>query len=221
MANLKSLKNRIKSVQSTKKITQAMKLVSASKLKKARDAMEDNRPYIQNMDHLVASLVREVPFREQIPILCGRDNPQNYLIIAIGSERGLCGGFNSNLAKSIKKKIIELKSQGKNVRVEVIGNKIYTLLQSVPNVQTTLLHPGTALMTEEVKPIVYELIARFNRSEFDVCLMYYNQFVSVMARNASMRQVLPLYIEEQESEELPLFECDPGAEFIVKDCNKV
>ena len=130
MANLKSLKNRIKSVQSTKKITQAMKLVSASKLKKARDAMEDNRPYIQNMDHLVASLVREVPFREQIPILCGRDNPQNYLIIAIGSERGLCGGFNSNLAKSIKKKIIELKSQGKNVRVEVIGNKIYTLLQS-------------------------------------------------------------------------------------------
>lgn len=193
MANLKSLKTRISSIQSTSKITQAMKVVSAAKLQKAKDAIESNRPYTEEMNKLMPALTSQVLYKEQHPIICGRAKKSlNYLIVAIGSERGLCGSFNSSLAKRINKAVVELQRKGHSIMIECIGNKIYSLLQYSSSVQVDIIEKSNTLGSEEVRNFSQSIIDRFNSKDMDVCIGFYNKFINAVARDIETKQLVPL-----------------------------
>ena len=219
MSNLKALRTRIGSITSTRKITQAMKLVSASKLKKARDSMEVNRPYTTEMNNLAVVLVEQVPYKSQIPLLYGRptEGRYNHLVIVIGSERGLCGSFNSGLAKEVKKNISILKDKGAHVRIICIGAKIYSLLKYMLNTQIELLYSDNNKLAKNARTLATDLINKFKSEEFDVCSAYYNNFVSVMKRDIMSKQILPLHTKTNGEEETNIFECEPEAEFMVHE----
>jgi F-type H+-transporting ATPase subunit gamma len=218
MSNLKTLRTRISSITSTRKITQAMKLVSASKLKKSRDAMEANRPYITEMNELATILVEQIHDKNQHPLLYGRptEGIYNHLVIVLGSERGLCGSFNSSLAKEVKQNINILGSKGAKVQVLCIGAKIFALLKYTLNTTIDLLYSDSNKLAKNARTVATDLINKFKLEEFDICSIYYNSFVSVMARDIISKQILPLHTEINE-EETVKFECEPEAELMIQE----
>lgn len=223
MANLKHLRARITTVKSTSKLTQAMKVVSAAKLKKAKAAVESNRPYSQEMQSLITYLLKQVPYKEQMPLIYGRENssavqPKNYLIIALGSEKGLCGSFNSALARNIKNKVAELSSNGINVKVECIGNKIFSILKYAISTHVELLYSSNILSSEELAFFTQNLVSRFLNQEFDVCLVFYNKFISTMTRSIEEKRFIPILdksAEESTAEEATTFTCEPDPEDMI------
>lgn len=222
MANLKHLRARIATVKSTSKLTQAMKVVSAAKLKKAKTAVESNRPYSQEMQSLITYLLKQVPHKEQMPLIYGREGdseaPKNYLIIALGSEKGLCGSFNSALARNIKNKVAELSSNGINVKVECIGNKIFSILKYAISTRVELLYSNNTLSSEELNFFSQSLVSRFLNQEFDLCLIFYNKFISTMTRSIEERRFIPILSESQEkggAEDEEAFICEPDPKTMI------
>lgn len=220
MTNLKILKTRINSIKSTRKITQAMKLVAASKLKKAREAIENNRPYTEEINNLATILLKQIPFKNN-PILCGRDTSNrtcNHLILALGSDRGLCGSFNSNLAKQVLLSINNLKNKESTIKIGCIGTKIYSLLKWSTNYHVELIYPSASALAENAKTFALDLISKFDTENFDICTAHYNSFVTVLNRDILSKQILPICVPN--SDEKQLFECEPKAQFIMQDLIK-
>ncbi|MFM7557262.1 MAG: F0F1 ATP synthase subunit gamma [Alphaproteobacteria bacterium] len=198
MANLKTLKTRIKSVKSTQKMTKAMKMVAASRLKKAKTQVEHSRPYAHKIREITSQLASNISVRgglnDKFPLLTGRGSNERHLLVVISSDRGLCGGLNSATVKFTKNKINELISQGREVKIICVGKKAYEQLKSIhqPKIIKNLsgIFKGT-INIESAKKISEMLFELFNENQFDVCDVIYSKFKSAIAQEQVCEQIIP------------------------------
>jgi F-type H+-transporting ATPase subunit gamma len=205
MPSLDDLKKRIASVKSTQKITKAMKMVAAAKLRKAQEAAEQSRPYADNMKNLMDSISRGfIQTDSSRNLLTGNDEDKTYLLVLFTSERGLCGGFNSQISKSLKEKIVELQKQNKEVKIICIGKKGYDIIKrqySELIVDTIDLSEIKSVQYGDAKEISDRIIKMYFDAEFDKCLIFYNKFKSVISQVPTEQQVVPAEIVEQTDNE--------------------
>ena len=205
MPSLDDLKKRIASVKSTQKITKAMKMVAAAKLRKAQEAAEQSRPYADNMKNLMDSISRGfIQTDSSRNLLTGNDEDKTYLLVLFTSERGLCGGFNSQISKSLKEKIVELQKQNKVVKIICIGKKGYDIIKrqySELIVDTIDLSEIKSVQYGDAKEISDKIIKMYFDAEFDKCLIFYNKFKSVISQVPTEQQVVPAEIVEQTDNE--------------------
>ena len=201
MPSLDDLKKRIASVKSTQKITKAMKMVAAAKLRKAQEAAEQSRPYADNMKNLMDSISRGfIQTDSSRNLLTGNNEDKTYLLVLFTSERGLCGGFNSQISKSLKEKIVELQKQNKEVKIICIGKKGYDIIKrqySELIVDTIDLSEIKSVQYGDAKEISDKIIKMYFDAEFDKCLIFYNKFKSVISQVPTEQQVVPAEIVEQ------------------------
>ena len=205
MPSLDDLKKRIASVKSTQKITKAMKMVAAAKLRKAQEAAEQSRPYADNMKNLMDSISRGfIQTDSSRNLLTGSDEDKTYLLVLFTSERGLCGGFNSQISKSLKEKIVELQKQNKEVKIICIGKKGHDIIKrqySELIVDTIDLSEIKSVQYGDAKEISDRIIKMYFDAEFDKCLIFYNKFKSVISQVPTEQQVVPAEIVEQTDNE--------------------
>ena len=220
MPSLKDLKNRIGSVTSTRKITKAMQMVAAAKLRRAQDAAEAARPYAERMNAVMAGLASGLAGSDSAPrLLAGTGNDQVHLLVVMTAERGLCGGFNSTIVRLARQRIAELTAQGKTVRIMTVGKKGREQLKR-DHAQLFVAHVDLS----EVKRIGYDnaqalardLIQRFDAGEFDVATIFFNRFQSVIAQVPTAQQVIPAVFEEG-GEASALYDYEPSEEGILAD----
>ena len=221
MPSLKALKNRIGSVKNTRKITKAMQMVAAAKLRRAQEAAVAGRPYAERMNAVMASLAAGVSSGESAPkLLAGNGRDQVHLLVVMTAERGLCGGFNSSIAKLARARAVELSAQGKTVKMLTVGKKGREQLKRDWS-QTFTSHVDLS----EVKRIGYEnareiadqILDRFESGEFDVATLFYNRFESVISQVPTARQVIPAVIEAGAAEASSLYDYEPDESAILND----
>jgi len=200
MASLKDLKIRINSVKSTQKITKAMKMVAASKLRRAQEAAEAGRPYADRMDRVLASLgdsVKSTPGAS--PLLVGTGKQDVHLVIVATSERGLCGGFNTTIVRAAKLKIAELLADKKEVKILCIGKKGYQQLKQVYGsliFDVVDLSEVKRLSFGDAQPIAARVLHMFDEGEFDVCSLFYARFKTVLEQIVTEQQLIPANVED-------------------------
>ena len=226
MPSLDDLKKRIASVKSTQKITKAMKMVAAAKLRKAQEAAEQSRPYADNMKNLMDSISRGfIQTDSSRNLLTGNDEDKTYLLVLFTSERGLCGGFNSQISKSLKEKIVELQKQNKEVKIICIGKKGYDIIKrqySELIVDTIDLSEIKSVQYGDAKEISDKIIKMYFDAEFDKCLIFYNKFKSVISQIPTEQQVVPAEIVESDNDENisrdnSFFEFEPNEKEILEE----
>ena len=203
MPNLKELKNRISSVKSTRKITSAMKMVAASKLRRAQDLAESSRVYADSLSFILSSLAGNTKNSSDLPeILTGRENSKISLLIINSSDRGLCGGFNSNLFRNAKNWISEKREQGKSVKIITVGKKASSFykktdLDVIANFDDLNSNDKQIQVSEEIKNKIMEL---FENNEIDEVSILFNKFVSVITQEPTYQSLIPLSNEEVDEE---------------------
>lgn len=200
MASLKDLRIRITSVQSTKKITSAMKMVAASKLRRAQQAAEQARPYAQRMESMLGNLAGgAVGQAGAPPLLAGTGKDDSHLIIVMTANRGLCGGFNSNIIRSARTLIRDLLAQGKSVKIYTVGSKSRDSMKRdyADHMVGHFDEFGrTGSSFSEAVHIATGVTSMFNAGDFDVCTLVYANFVSAMTQNVTRQQVIPFPVPE-------------------------
>jgi len=223
MPSLKDLKTRIESVKSTRKITKAMQMVAAAKLRRAQESAEAGRPYAEKMAAVIGGLAASVGGSDSAPrLLAGTGQDQTHLLVVMTAERGLCGGFNSTIARLAKARIAELIAQGKTVKVLTVGKKGREQLRRE---YANLLIGHVDL--SEVKRVGYEnaaaiakdVMARFDAGEFDVATIFYNRFQSVISQIPTAQQIIPAVFEDAAEDvgaETP-YDYEPSEEAILSD----
>ncbi|WP_319824729.1 F0F1 ATP synthase subunit gamma [Thalassovita sp.] len=222
MPSLKDLKNRIESVKNTRKITKAMQMVAAAKLRRAQDAAEAGRPYAERFNAVLAGLAASVGGSDSAPkLLSGTGAEQVHLLVVMTAERGLCGGFNSSIVKLARAKAAELQAQGKTVKILTVGKKgREQLKRDLGN-----LSVGHVDLSE-VKNIGYvnaqniarDLLNRFDAGEFDVATIFFNRFQSVISQIPTAQQIIPAKFEEAEADAAAtLYDYEPDEEAILAD----
>lgn len=222
MPSLKDLKNRISSVQSTQKITKAMQMVAAAKLRRAQESAESARPYAERMNDVLAGLAAAYKGREDAPkLLGGNGNDQTHLLIVATAERGLCGGFNSSIARLARDHANKLKAEGKTVKILCVGKKGHDVLKRLFADEIEDL-----ITLREVKQIGYSnaqeigerVLAMFDKGEFDVATLFYSKFKSVISQIPTAHQLIPASFEEtEESGDATNYEYEPSEEAILED----
>lgn len=225
MASLKDLKVRIASVKSTQKITKAMKMVAASKLRRAHEAAEAARPYAERMETVLAGLGSAVAGQPGAsPLLVGTGSDNVHLVVVASSERGLCGGFNTNIVKEAKIHIEELLAAGKTVKILTIGRKGDILLRRVYAdliIDYKDMSHVKKLAFTDSSPITDEVLAMFARDEFDVATLFYAKFQSALVQIPTKQQLIPAPFEESDeaADELggASYEYEPSEEAILED----
>ena len=226
MPSLDDLKKRIASVKSTQKITKAMKMVAAAKLRKAQEAAEQSRPYSDNMKNLMDSISRGfVPTDNSRNLLTGSDEDKTYLLVLFTSERGLCGGFNSQISKALREKVVDLQKENKTVKIICIGKKGYDIVKRQYGdqiVDTVDLSAVKSIQYGDAKKISDKIIKMYFDAEFDKCLIFYNKFKSVISQIPTEQQVVPAEIVENDNDENisrdnSFFEFEPNAKEILEE----
>jgi len=222
MPSLKDLKNRISSVKSTQKITKAMQMVAAAKLRRAQDNAESARPYAERMNNVLASLAAAYKGREGAPqLLGGNGKDQTHLLIVASAERGLCGGFNSSIARLARDHANKLIAQGKTVKILCVGKKGHDVLKRLFADQMEGL-----ITLREVKQIGYanakdigdRVLSMFDAGEYDVATLFYSKFKSVISQVPTAQQLIPAsFDEEQATGEATNYEYEPSEEAILED----
>ena len=203
MPNLKELKNRISSVKSTRKITSAMKMVAASKLRRAQDLAESSRVYADSLSFILSSLAGNTKNSSDLPeILTGRENSKISLLIINSSDRGLCGGFNSNLFRNAKNWISEQQEKGKSVKIITVGKKASSFyrktdLDVIANFDDLNSNDKQLQVSEEIKNKIMEL---FENNEIDEVSILFNKFISVIAQEPTYQSLIPLSNDEADEE---------------------
>ncbi len=196
MASLKALKIRIASVKSTQKITKAMKMVAAAKLRRAQEAAEAGRPYAQRLESVVASLASKVTVSESSPrLLAGTGKDQVHLFVVATSDKGLAGAFNTNIARLARKRAGELIAQGKTVKFYTIGRKGRGVLNRLyPKDFIHSIEPGDLgkLTFADTRGYADDLIARYEAGEFDVAHLFFANFKSVLTQEPTEQQIIPV-----------------------------
>ncbi|KQN92759.1 ATP synthase F0F1 subunit gamma [Sphingomonas sp. Leaf231] len=198
MASLKALKIRIGSVKSTQKITKAMKMVAAAKLRRAQEAAVAGRPYAERLEGVVASLARNVGVGAS-PLLAGTGKDQVHLLVVATSERGLAGAFNTNIVRAARRKAEELEAAGKTVRFYLAGKKGRVMRRFYPN-GIVADHDLSELKTasfDAAKDIADDLIRRFEAGEFDIAHLFYARFQSALVQEPIGAQIIPVSIPER------------------------
>ena len=222
MPNLKDLKNRIASVKNTRKITKAMQRVAAAKLRRAQEAAEMSRPYTERFNAVMASLAASVGGSDSAPkLLSGTGKDDVHLLLVMTSEKGLCGGFNSNIAKKARAHAQDLIAKGKEVKILTVGKKGRDQLR-----RDLGKHMVGHVDLTEVKRIGYvdaqgiakDVLGRFDEGEFDVATLFYAEFVNVVTQIPSALQIIPAKFEQAEGDAPDtLFDYEPSEEAILAD----
>ncbi|MCH9809271.1 MAG: F0F1 ATP synthase subunit gamma [Alphaproteobacteria bacterium] len=195
MASLKDLRNRITSVQSTRKITKAMQMVAAAKLRRAQEAAESSRPYAERMDKVMANLAKGVSDpKGASPLLVGTGKDDKHLLVMMTAERGLCGGFNTNIAKLVRQDAKKLISKGKSVQILAVGRK------GADNLKRDLGQYITDRVSlaglkkigfDKASEVADKVMSGFADGDFDVCTIYFSQFESVISQTPTGLQLIP------------------------------
>jgi F-type H+-transporting ATPase subunit gamma len=198
MASLKALKIRIGSVKSTQKITKAMKMVAAAKLRRAQEAAEAGRPYAQRLEKVVASIASKITVGPSSPkLLAGTGKDQVHLFVVATSDKGLAGAFNTNIARVARRRAAEMIAQGKTVKFYTIGKKGRAVLNRLyPNDFIHSIEPGALdkLRFADARGYADDLIARFEAGEFDVAHLFFSNFKSVLTQEPTEQQIIPVKI---------------------------
>ena len=204
MASLDDLKKRIASVKSTQKITKAMKMVAAAKLRRAQESAEKGRPYSEKMNNVILNLSSGISDKENAPkLLSGSGKDQIHLCVVMTSDRGLCGGFNSNIIKKAKSYFAKLSEEGKELKIITVGSKGNDQLKRaygdkiISNISFKESKNANYFDAEKVGKIVIE---KFEGEEFDVCTIFYNQFKNVITQIPQAQQIIPLNVENSEED---------------------
>ena len=225
MPSLDDLKKRIKSVKSTQKITKAMKMVAAAKLRKAQENAEKGRPYSQKMQNIILNLTKSISDPENAPkLLVGTGKDQVYLCVVLTSDRGLCGGFNSNICKLAKTNFKKLLSEGKEIKIITVGSKGLDQIKREYGkyvIKKLSFKDKKQISFNEAELVGKEIIELFNKDEFDKCIMFYNNFKNVITQIPQAQQIIPAEkIESNDrdkTEEKLSYEFEPDEDEILED----
>jgi len=232
MPSLKDLKLRINSVKSTQKITSAMKMVSAAKLRRAQEQAESSRPYAERMQQLMVELTKQSSqFDDSPSLLKGREQQNIHLLIPVTSDRGLCGSFNSSIVRATRRQIRDLVAKGKIVKILPLGRKGRDLLKR--EYAHLLLDAPESIMKSPiafnlVEELVRQLQQMYETSEFDVCTVIYNRFKSVISQIVTLQTIIPVWQESLDvgsvdskkieiAEPTALYEYEPQPEQILEE----
>ncbi|WP_158811906.1 F0F1 ATP synthase subunit gamma [Beijerinckia sp. L45] len=201
MPSLKDLRNRISSVKATQKITKAMQMVAAAKLRRAQLAAEAARPYAERMEKVLASLAAGLGAGSNAPaLISGTGSDQTHLLIVCSAERGLCGGFNASIARLARDKANALLREGKTVKIICVGKKAYDVLRRQFGdkiIELIELRGIKALNFGVAEPIGAKIIDLFDKGEFDVCTLFFSRFQTVILQIPTALQLIPLQIPEK------------------------
>jgi len=199
MASLKDLQNRIKSVKNTQKITKAMQMVAAAKLRKAQDAAEKSRPYSERIGAVITNLSASMVGSEGAPkLLVGTGSDQVQLLVVATADRGLCGGFNTNIVRKAREEIVALEAAGKMVKIFCIGKKGFDQLNRLYSdkiVEMVSLKHHKTLNAAIAAELGGKITAMFGAGEFDVCKLIYSEFVNVMTQIPTVKTMIPASAE--------------------------
>ena len=223
MPSLDDLKKRIKSVKSTQKITKAMKMVAAAKLRKAQENAEKGRPYSQKMQNIILNLTRSISDPENAPkLLVGTGIDKTHLCVVLTADRGLCGGFNSNICKLAKSSFKKILSEGKNLKIITVGSKGLDQIKREYEkyiVKKFSFKDKKQITFKEAEIIGNEIINLFKKNEFDKCILFYNNFKNVITQIPQAQQIVPADktpIKENNEENLS-YEFEPEEDEILED----
>ena len=205
MANLKDLRIRITSVKSTQKITAAMKMVAASKLRRAQVAAEEGRPYAERMERMLGQVTATMPDGSGAPkLLSGTGADDVQLLLVVTSDRGLCGGFNSSIVRAVRSKVIQLQAAGKTVKLLCVGRKGRDGLKRdfeslIVDTYEDVTRNGAQFDT--AREVAARVSDMFDEGEFDVCTLYFNTFQSAMTQVLTAQQLIPFALPEADKDE--------------------
>ena len=221
MANLKDLKNRISSVKNTRKITKAMQMVAAAKLRRAQESAEQSRPYAERFMGVLSGLAASVGKSEGAPkLLRGTGEDRVHLLVVMTAERGLCGGFNSNIAKRARAHIAKLQEAGKTVIILTVGKKGRDQLKrefGAAFIDHVDLTEVKRVGYSDAQAIARDLVIRFDAGEFDVATLFYSKFVNVVTQVPTALQVIPAAFEEEAEADSTVYDYEPSEEAILSD----
>jgi len=200
MPSLDDLKKRISSVKSTQKITKAMKMVAAAKLRKAQENAEKGRPYSEKMNNIILNLSSSITDKENAPkLLTGKGNEKVHLCIVLTADRGLCGGFNTNIVKKAKSFFEKIKIEGKSLKIITVGSKGYDQLKRVYGkeiIEKISFKDSKVPKYLDADTVGKKIIQLFEKNEFDICTIFYNQFKNVITQIPQEQQIIPLKSSE-------------------------
>jgi F-type H+-transporting ATPase subunit gamma len=230
MPSLKDLRSRISSVKSTRKITSAMKMVAASRLRKAQEAAESSRPFAERMDRMLGTLAGSVAGLPGAPrLLAGTGETQRHLLVVVSSNRGLCGGLNSNIARNARVLIRELQADGKDVQILCVGRKARDLLKRDHQklIIDTFEDWGRRTVSyAEAEQVAQRVLDMFDDDQFDVCTLIYNRFRSAISQIPTRQQLIPFPVpsgandneaDTAGGEPAAIYEFEPSEEGILAD----
>ena len=224
MPSLDDLKKRIGSVKSTQKITKAMKMVAAAKLRRAQESAESSRPYSDTMNEVIGSISNKVvSTSSERNLLTGTGDDQIQLLILFTSERGLCGGFNSSITKMLREKIEDLKKLNKTVKIICIGKKGYDILKrkySEIIVDVIDMKAIKSISYQDAKDISQKIIKMYFDNEFDTCTIFYNKFKSVIDQIPTHQKILPIETEQNDDDinsSASMLDFEPGESEILEE----
>ena len=223
MASLKDMRNRIASVKATRKITKAMQMVAAAKLRRAQEAAQAARPYAERMDGVLASLASKVSDKQGAsPLLVGTGKDQVHLLIVMTAERGLCGGFNSNIAKLARADANKLIAAGKTVKIMTVGRKGADNLRRDlgKNIVERKDFQGVKQLNfDHAEGVANKVMAMFEAGDFDIATLYFSEFKSVISQKPTALQLIPAKIPEASGEAAKgasaIHEYEPGEEEVL------
>jgi len=222
MASLDDLKKRISSVKSTQKITKAMKMVAAAKLRRAQENAEKGRPYSEKMNNIILNLSSSISDIENAPkLLKGTGQDKTHLCVVMTSDRGLCGGFNSNIIKKAKLFFQKILSENKTLKIITVGSKGYDQLkrQYKDNIVERLSFKDSKNINYfDANKVGMMVIEKFEKDEFDICTIFYNQFKNVITQIPQQQQIIPLKSETKKDEiENESYEFEPEEDEILSN----
>ena len=223
MPSLDDLKKRIKSVKSTQKITKAMKMVAAAKLRKAQESAEKGRPYSEKMQNIILNLTKSIKDTQYAPkLLVGTGEDKKYLCVVLTADRGLCGGFNSNICKLAKSNFKKILGEGKELKIITVGSKgLDQIKREYGNyvIKKFSFKDKKQISFYEAEIIGQEIINLFNKNEFDKCILFYNNFKNVITQIPQAQQIIPAEKEQSDDnvEKLVSYEFEPDEDEILED----
>ena len=213
MANLKDLKTRINSVKSTQKITSAMKMVAAAKLRRAQEVAEAGRPYSSRMQQVISGLAANANKSNAPELLVGRENVKTHLLIVVSADKGLCGGFNGSIARQTRQEISRLEHEGKSVLVYMVGKKaadnlgreiLNKTFERIENLQ------GSNVDYHKVRGVSEKILLGFADNQFDQVSIIYNQFVNAITQNVVVAPLIPAnVVGEQQNKSMVVYDYEP------------
>jgi F-type H+-transporting ATPase subunit gamma len=223
MPSLDDLKKRIKSVKSTQKITKAMKMVAAAKLRKAQESAEKGRPYSQKMQNIILNLTKSINDPQNAPkLLVGTGQDKTYLCVVLSADRGLCGGFNSNICKLAKANFKKILNEGKELKIITVGIKGLDQIKREYGkyvIKKFSFKEKKQITFNEAEIIGNEIIQLFDENQFDKCILFYNNFKNVITQIPQAQQIIPAEQKavKEIDDNLLSYEFEPEEDEILED----